>query len=409
MSKTTNKFSPEVRERAVRLVLDNEGQHGSRWQAVVSIAAKIGCSPNTLHDWAKKAEVESGKRAGIPSELADRMKALERENRELRQANDILRKASAYFCDGGARPPVEVMVSFIDMHRGAHGVEPICSVLPIAPSTYYNHLAKRADPARQSDRARRDEALRPEIRRVFEENWRVYGVRKVWHQLGREGFDVARCTVARLMKDMGIQGIIRGKPHRTTIPDKKAACPLDKVNRQFRVPAPNMLWVSDFTYVATWKGFVYVAFVIDAFARKIVGWRVSTSAHAGFVLDALEQAVHDRRPAKGIGLVHHSDRGSQYLSIRYSERLAEAGIEPSVGSVGDSYDNALAETINGLFKAEVIHRRGPWRSFETVEYATLEWVDWFNNRRLLEPIGNIPPAEAEANFYTALETEDMAA
>jgi putative transposase len=228
---------------------------------------------------------------------------------------------------------------------------------------------------------------------VFEENWRVYGVRKIWRQLRREGFDVARCTVARLMKVMGIQGIIRGKPHRTTIPDEKAPCPPDKVNRQFRVPAPNMLWVSDFTYVATWKGFVFVAFVIDAYARRIVGWRVSTSPHAGFVLDALEQAVHERRPTKGMGLVHHSDRGSQYLSIKYTERLAEAGIEPSVGSVGDSYDNALAETINGLFKAEVIHRRGPWRSFEAVEYATLEWVDWFNNRRLLEPIGNIPPAE----------------
>lgn len=295
-------------------------------------------------------------------------------------------------------------------------------MLPIAPSTYYEHLARRADPARLSDRARRDEALRPEIRRVFEENWRVYGVRKIWRQLGREGFVVARCTVARLMKGMGIQGIIRGKPHRTTIPDNKAPCPLDKVNRQFRVPAPNMLWVSDFTYVATWRGprhglsnqwrshgSIYVAFVIDAYARRIVGWRVSNSAHAGFVLDALEQAVHERRPGKGMGLVHHSDRGSQYLSIKYTERLAEAGIEPSVGSVGDSNDNALAETINGLFKAEVIHRRGPWRSFEAVEYATLEWVDWFNNRRLLEPIENIPPAEAEANFYTALETEPMAA
>jgi len=253
------------------------------------------------------------------------------------------------------------------------------------------------------------EVLRPEIRRVFEENWQVYGARKIWRQLRREGFDVARCTVARLMRVMGIQGVIRGKPHRTTIPDKKLPCPQDKVNRQFRVPAPNMLWVSDFTYVATWKGFAYVAFVIDAYARKIVGWRVSTSPHAGFVLDALEQAVHERRPVKGMGLVHHSDRGSQYLSIKYTERLAEAGIEPSVGSVGDSYDNALAETINGLFKAEVIHRRGPWRSFEAVEYATLEWVDWFNNRRLLEPIGNIPPAEAEANFYAGLETEVMAA
>ncbi|WP_375572370.1 IS3 family transposase [Seohaeicola saemankumensis] len=409
MSKTTNKFSPEVRERAVRLVFDNEGQHGSRWQAIMSIAAKIGCAPQTLNDWVKKAEVNGGKRPGVSSEMADRMKALERENRELRQANEILRKASAYFCAGGARPPVEVMVGFIDAHRDAHGVEPICNVLLIAPSTYYDHLAKRADPTRRSDRARRDETMRPEIRRVFEENWSVYGVRKVWHQLRREGFTVARCTVARLMKDMDIQGIIRGKPHRTTIPDKKQPCPLDKVNRQFRVPAPNMLWVSDFTYVATWKGFAYVAFVIDAYARRIVGWRVSTSPHAGFVLDALEQAVHERRPVKGMGLVHHSDRGSQYLSIKYTERLAEAGIEPSVGSVGDSYDNALAETINGLFKAEVIHRRGPWRSFEAVEYATLEWVDWFNNRRLLEPIGNIPPAEAEANFYAALETEPVAA
>jgi len=299
------------------------------------------------------------------------------------------------------------MIAFIDDHRAEHGVEPICRMLPIAPSTYYDHLAKRAEPSRRSDRARRDDALRPEIRRVFEENFRVYGVRKIWRQLRREGFDVARCTVARLMKDLGLKGAIRGKPVRTTIPDKSAPCPLDRVNRQFRVPAPNMLWVSDFTYVATWQGFVHVAFVIDAFARRIVGWRVSRTAHAGFVLDALEQAVHQRRP--GAGLVHHSDRGSQYLSIRYTERLAEAGIEPSVGSVGDSYDNALAETINGLFKAEVIHRRGPWRSFEAVEFATLEWVDWFNNRRLLEPIGNVPPAEAEAAFQAALEPRDVAA
>ena len=301
------------------------------------------------------------------------------------------------------------MVSFIDAHRAEHGVEPICKVLPIAPSTYYDHLAKRAEPARRSARAKRDAALRFEIHRVFDENWQVYGVRKVWRQLGREGITVARCTVTRLMKDMGLQGIIRGKPHRTTVPDKKAPCPLDKVNRQFRVSAPNRLWVSDFTYVATWKGFAYVAFVIDAYARRIVGWRVSPSAHASFVLDALEQAVHERRPAKGMGLVHHSDRGSQYLSIKYSERLGEAGIEPSVGSVGDSYDNALAETINGLFKAEVIHRRGPWRSFEAVEYATLEWVDWFNTRRLLQPIGNIPPTEAEEEYYAALEADAVAA
>ena len=301
------------------------------------------------------------------------------------------------------------MIAFIDDHREAHGVEPICKVLPIAPSTYYDHVARRRDPARLSARAKRDMALKVEVRRVFEENFRVYGVRKVWRQLQREGFDVARCTVERLMREMGLQGVIRGKPIRTTVSDKAAPCPLDKVNRQFHAPAPNRLWVSDFTYVATWAGFVYVAFVIDAYARRIVGWRVSRTAHAGFVLDALEQALHARRPVHRGGLIHHSDRGSQYVSIKYTERLAEAGIEPSVGSVGDSYDNALAETVNGLYKAEVIHRRGPWRSFEAVELVTLEWVDWFNNRRLLEPIGNIPPAEAEEHHYAMLEQSDMAA
>ncbi len=248
-----------------------------------------------------------------------------------------------------------------------------------------------------------------EIRRVFEENFHVYGVRKVWRQLGREGVVVARCTVARLMRVMGLQGIVRGRKVRTTIPDLAAPCPLDRVNRQFKAPRPNTLWVSDFTYVATWVGFVYVAFVIDAFARRIVGWRASRAAHAGFVLDALEQALHERRPLQGAGLVHHSDRGSQYLALRYTERLAEAGVEPSVGSVGDSYDNALAETINGLFKIEVIHRRGPWRSFEAVEFATLEWVDWFNTRRLLEPIGNVPPAEAKARYFTQAAGQALAA
>jgi transposase InsO family protein len=291
------------------------------------------------------------------------------------------------------------MIAFIDDHREAYGIEPICRALPIAPSTYYHHLAKRRDPTRLSARAQSDAALAIEVRRVFAENFHVYGVRKVWRQLRREGSDVARCTVARLMRDMGLQGVIRGKPARTTVSDKAAPCPLDKVNRQFRAPAPNMLWLSDFTYVSTWAGFVYVAFVIDAYARRIVGWRASRTAHASFVLDALEQALHDRQPVRKGGLIHHSDRGVQYVCIRYTERLAEVGIEPSVGSVGDSYDNALAETINGLYKAEVIHRRGPWRSFEAVEFATLEWVDWFNNRRLLEPIGNIPPDEAEALFY----------
>ena len=244
---------------------------------------------------------------------------------------------------------------------------------------------------------------------MFDENFGVYGVRKIWRQLGREDVTVARCTVARLMRQMGLQGVVRGKAARTTISERGAPCPADRVNRQFQAPRPNALWLSDFTYVATWQGFVYVAFVIDAFARRIVGWRVSRTAHASFVLDALEQALHDRRPIGGDGLVHHSDRGVQYVSIKYTERLAEAGIEPSVGSVGDSYDNALAETINGLYKTELIRRRGPWRNLEAVEFATLEWVDWFNNRRLLEPIGNIPPAEAEARYYAQAEVMARAA
>ena len=297
------------------------------------------------------------------------------------------------------------MIAFIDDHREAHGVEPICKVLPIAPSTYHDHVARRRDPSRRSARAKRDEALKSEVRRVFEENFRVYGVRKVWRQLKREGFDVARCSVARLMRSMSLQGIIRGKPIRTTFSAKTAPSPLDRVNRQFKAPAPNKLWVSDFTYVATWQGFVYVAFVIDVFARRIVGWRVSSSMRTDFVLDALEQALYARQPERDGSLVCHSDRGSQYVSIRYTERLAEAGIEPSVGSKGDSYDNALAETINGLYKAELIHRRAPWKTKESVEFATLEWVSWFNHHRLLEPIGYIPPAEAEANYYRQLASQ----
>ena len=301
------------------------------------------------------------------------------------------------------------MIAFIDAHRAVHGVEPICRVLPIAPSTYHEHAWRRAAPDRLPSRAKRDARLRAEVHRVWEENFQVYGVRKVWRQLRREGTEIARCTTARLMRQMGLSGAVRGKPVKTTISNKAAPCPADKVNRQFHAPRPNALWLSDFTYVATWQGFVYVAFVIDVFARHIVGWQASRSAQTGFILDALEQALYDRRPVRKDGLIHHSDRGAQYVSIRYTERLAEAGIEPSVGSVGDSYDNALAETIIGLFKAEVIRRRGPWRNAEAVEFATLEWVDWFNHRRLLEPIGNIPPAEAETRYYEQLNEMPMGA
>lgn len=301
------------------------------------------------------------------------------------------------------------MIAFIDDRRVVYGVESICRVLPIAPSTYYHQLACRTDPGKASARHQRDRELCPEIKRVWDENYQVYGVRKAWHQLKREGFELARCTVARLMKQIGIRGAVRGKVIKTTVPDTSVSCPRDKVNRQFRAPAPNLLWVSDFTYVSTWQGFIYVAFVIDTFADRIVGWRVSRSAKTDFVLDALEQALHDRRPVQKGGLIHHSDRGRQYLSIRYTERLSEAGIEPSVGSVGDSYDNALAETINGLYKTELVHRQGPWRNMQDLEMATLGWVDWFNNRRLLGPIGNIPPAEAELNFYAQRDMLDLVA
>jgi transposase InsO family protein len=290
------------------------------------------------------------------------------------------------------------MMSFIDEHREEHGVEPICKELPIAPSTYYEQKAREADPSRLPARVVRDTQLREQIERVWKENFGVYGVRKVWRQLKREEIDVARCTVERLMRQMGLRGAIRGRKYkRTTISDEAAPRPADLVQRDFMADRPNRLWVADLTYVATWAGFVYVAFITDVFSRKIVGWRVSSSLRSDLALDALEQALHAR---SGLNhLIHHSDRGVQYLSIRYTERLAEAGIEPSVGSVGDSYDNALAETIIGLYKTEVIRRSGPWRNIEEVEFATLEWVDWFNNRRLLEPIGNIPPAEFEAVYY----------
>jgi transposase InsO family protein len=299
------------------------------------------------------------------------------------------------------------MVDFVDRHRDQYGVESICAQLPIAPSQYYEAKPREIDPERRPPRVRRDESLLPQIRRVHEENFGVYGARKVWRQLGREEVAVARCTVERLMRESGLRGVMRGRKCRTTITDDRAERPLDRVNRQFVATRPNELWVADFTYVATWGGFVYVAFVIDVFARRIIGWRVSRSMSAELVLDALEQAIWARSGIEGV--VHHSDRGSQYLSIRYSERLAEAGAQPSVGSVGDSYDNALAETIIGLFKAEVIHHRGPWRNLEAVEYATLEWVDWFNHRRLLEPIGDIPPAELEAAYYQSTSQLPMAA
>ena len=290
-------------------------------------------------------------------------------------------------------------VRFIADHRATYGVEPICGVLPIAPSTYCRYRARQRDATTRCERARRDDDLRGQIRRVYDANFPVYGPRQVWRALLRAGVDVARCTVERLMRAMGLAGAVRGRAWVTTPQSQPARDrPRDLVDRQFEATRPNQLWVSDFTYVATWAGFVYVAFVIDVFARRIVGWRVSTSMRTDFVLDALEQAICERGDARPAGLVHHSDQGTQYLSMRYTDRLVEAGIAPSVGSRGDAYDNALAESVIGLFKTEVIRRLGPWRTLEAVEFATLTWIEGFNTRRLLEPIGYMPPAEFEARY-----------
>ncbi|EHM5901454.1 IS3 family transposase, partial [Escherichia coli] len=387
MTKNT-RFSPEVRQRAIRMVLESQDEYDSQWAAICSIAPKIGCTPETLRVWVRQHERDTGGGdGGLTSAERQRLKELERENRELRRSNDILRQASAYFCEGGVRPPLEKMMPLLDKLREQYGVGPVCSELHIAPSTYYHCQQQRHHPDKRSARAQHDDWLKREIQRVYDENHQVYGVRKVWRQLLREGIRVARCTVARLMAVMGLAGVLRGKKVRTTI-SRKAVAAGDRVNRQFVAERPDQLWVADFTYVSTWQGFVYVAFIIDVFAGYIVGWRVSSSMETTFVLDALEQALWARRPS---GTIHHSDKGSQYVSLAYTERLKEAGLLASTGSTGDSYDNAMAESINGLYKAEVIHRKS-WKNRAEVELATLTWVDWYNNRRLLGRLGHTPPA-----------------
>ncbi|EPH6742464.1 IS3 family transposase, partial [Escherichia coli] len=374
----------EVRQRAVRMVLESQSEYDSQWATICSIAPKIGCTPETLRVWVRQHERDTGGGdGGLTTAERQRLKELERENRELRRSNDILRQASAYFCEGGVRPPLEKMMPLLDKLREQYGVGPLCSELHIAPSTYYHCQQQRHHPDKRSARAQRDDWLKKEIQRVYDENHKVYGVRKVWRQLLREGIRVARCTVARLMAVMGLAGVLRGKKVRTTI-SRKAVAAGDRVNRQFVAERPDQLWVADFTYVSTWRGFVYVAFIIDVFAGYIVGWRVSSSMETTFVLDALEQALWARRPS---GTVHHSDKGSQYVSLAYTQRLKEAGLLASTGSTGDSYDNAMAESINGLYKAEVIHRKS-WKNRAEVELATLTWVDWYNNRRLLERLGH---------------------
>ncbi|NZC30212.1 IS3 family transposase [Escherichia coli] len=404
MTKNT-RFSPEVRQRAIRMVLESQDEYDSQWAAICSIAPKIGCTPETLRVWVRQHERDTGGGdGGLTSAERQRLKELERENRELRRSNDILRQASAYFGEGGVRPPLEKMMPLLDKLREQYGVGPVCSELHIAPSTYYHCQQQRHHPDKRSARAQHDDWLKREIQRVYDENHKVYGVRKVWRQLLREGIRVARCTVARLMAVMGLAGVLRGKKVRTTI-SRKAVAAGDRVNRQFVAERPDQLWVADFTYVSTWRGFVYVAFIIDVFAGYIVGWRVSSSMETTFVLDALEQALWARRPS---GTVHHSDKGSQYVSLAYTQRLKEAGLLASTGSTGDSYDNAMAESINGLYKAEVIHRKS-WKNRTEVELATLTWVDWYNNRRLLERLGHTPPAEAEKAYYASIGNDDLAA
>ncbi|EQA8036419.1 IS3 family transposase, partial [Escherichia coli] len=392
------RFSPEVRQRAIRMVLESQDEYDSQWAAICSIAPKIGCTPETLRVWVRQHERDTGGGdGGLTSAERQRLKELERENRELRRSNDILRQASAYFGEGGVRPPLEKMMPLLDKLREQYGVGPVCSELHIAPSTYYHCQQQRHHPDKRSARAQHDDWLKREIQRVYDENHQVYGVRKVWRQLLREGIRVARCTVARLMAVMGLTGVLRGKKVRTTV-SRKAVAAGDRVNRQFVAERPDQLWVADFTWVSTWQGFVYVAFIIDVFAGYIVGWRVSSSMETAFVLDALEQALWARRPS---GTIHHSDKGSQYVSLAYTQRLKEAGLLASTGSTGDSYDNAMAESINGLYKAEVIHRKR-WKNRAEVELATLTWVDWYNNRRLLGRLGHTPPAEAEKAYYASI-------
>ncbi|EFA6986022.1 IS3 family transposase, partial [Escherichia coli] len=397
MTKNT-RFSPEVRQRAIRMVLESQDEYDSQWAAICSIAPKIGCTPETLRVWVRQHERDTGGGdGGLTSAERQRLKELERENRELRRSNDILRQASAYFAKAEFDRLWKKLMPLLDKLREQYGVGPLCSELHIAPSTYYHCQQQRHHPDKRSARAQRDNWLKKEIQRVYDENHKVYGVRKVWRQLLREGIRVARCTVARLMAVMGLAGVLRGKKVRTTI-SRKAVAAGDRVNRQFVAERPDQLWVADFTYVSTWQGFVYVAFIIDVFAGYIVGWRVSSSMETTFVLDALEQTLWARRPS---GTVHHSDKGSQYVSLAYTQRLKEAGLLASTGSTGDSYDNAMAESINGLYKAEVIHRKS-WKNRAEVELATLTWVDWYNNRRLLERLGHTPPAEAEKAYYASI-------
>ncbi|MFM9920891.1 IS3 family transposase [Lacisediminihabitans sp. H27-G8] len=391
------RYPEELRQRAVRLVLDARDDAGGRRGVCTRVGQQLGVPPDTLRGWVQRAEINEGARPGTTTDEHVRLVALERENRELRRANAILKAASG-FLHGGARPPTEQMIQFIDDHKDEFGVEPVCRHLPIAPQTYY--AAKGRPPSR---RAFSDDIMTEKIHQIHTVNYGVYGVRKVHAELRRNGDQVARCTVERLMKREGLRGIRRARGPRTTIPGPLADRPADLVDRRFTATAPDCLWVADITYIRTFSGWVYAAFVIDVFARRVVGWQLSTSLHTDLALDALEMGIWTRRRAgRDLSqLIHHSDRGVQYRAIRYTDRLAEAEAVASVGSKGDSYDNALAEAFNSLFKAELIRNKGPWRGINDVEIVTAEYIDWFNHRRLHGEIGHRPPIEVENEFLNS--------
>ncbi|MFE1856387.1 IS3 family transposase [Streptomyces sp. NPDC059489] len=402
-----SRYPLELRRRAVRMVAEVRDDHPNETAALQAVTDKLGIgSRETLRNWVKQNEVDTGQRPGTTTEESAQLKALKKENAELKRANEIL-KAAAKFLRGRARPATHALVTFIDEHRDRFGgVEPICRTLTehdckIAPSTYYAYRKRLATP---SARAVRDTELKERIQKVYTSNYRVYGARKIWRELNRQGHEVARCTVERLMRELGIQGAVRGKRVITTIPGGQAERAPDLVDRDFVADAPNRCWVADFTHVKTWSATVYVAFVVDTFSRRIVGWSAATMKETVFVLDALEMALwqrdRDQRPVRSGELIHHSDAGSQYTSFKLAEHLDAAGIAASIGSVGDAYDNALMESTIGLYKTELIKPQRPWKTLSQVELATAEYVDWYNHRRLHGEIGHVPPVEYEANYYT---------
>ncbi|WP_438012331.1 IS3 family transposase [Psychrobacter raelei] len=404
----TRNYTPEMKERAVRMLIEAKDDYPSTWSAIKAIAPKIGCTPETLRSWHKK-HIDKTIPANIQAQSqAERIKELERENRELKQANEIIKKAAGLGSPGGARPQTQVMVDFIEDHKQQYGVEPICRVLPIAPSTYYRAKELEENPEKRSQRSQHDDFYLNEIKRIWKNSKCRYGARKVWQQLKAEGIHSARCTIERLMRQHGMQGIWRGKGKITTKSRDDQIRADDLVNRNFSAHRPNQLWVADFTYVKTLSGWVYTAFIIDVFARAIVGWKVSDRMNTDMVMAALNQAIADRNHPKDV--IHHSDRGVQYLSIRYTEKMADSGVIASVGTTGNSYDNALAETVNGLYKTEVIdYLKQQWHGVSDVELATLEWVDWFNKTRIHSTIGYVSPFEFERRYYDSLTESDKVA